>query len=419
MAINVKSISFGLSHFLNRCRLLTTYGAKPIRCLMLCALGMCVITEIWIPSRYSLAIVQVAYYHGGQNAVREHCHLSKYKMDKDAHPARSRNKMLLDKHSSRKTIAPKPSEMRLGNSSAYVIHKPASSNMSQVLESYNCVSGKNPHCHNASVPPVLQPIHLCTSLHLDLLIMIDSAPNNARQRALVRNTWLQTNDRYKMRHFFVLGLPVEPQVYKEAKTYNDILVGNFYDTYRNLTWKTVFGYWWWTEQCSNIKYFMKTDDDMYVNVVSILDSIYKMPQDKPMMVGKCYKERKVPRWPEDHRWHVSYEMYPGPRYPPHCCGCGYVITGTTARDVASVLQQLPFLVLEDTLTGVAVAKLNYTVDIVASNFRFNIMNLENEGDICTNVKSGQALTLHKVKSDFMQRLHTSCRYDPKTNVTGL
>ena len=413
MANDGKCVPIGLLRFLNRWRKLTLCGVKTVWCLMLCVLGMGVITQIWIPSGYYPAILQVTDYHGSQNVSREDYYSSEYEMDNVTYPPRSLNSSLLNKHSSQKTMEPKPGKTRISNSSAYVI-KPASSSVSQFLKSYNCVSGKNPHCHNASVPPVLQPTDLCTSPQLDLLIMIESAANNTGQRALIRNTWLKSNDRYQVRHVFVLGLPIKTPIYEEAKTFNDILVGNFDDTYRNLTWKTVFGYWWMTGQCSDIKYFMKTDDDMYVNVESMLDSLYKLPQGKPMMVGKCYNEKRVPRWPERHRWHVSKIMYPGGFYPPYCCGCGYVISGTTARDVASLLQQLPFLTLEDTFVGVAVAKLNYAVDVVNFNYRFNIRDLKNEKEICTKVKSGEALTLHKVKSSLMQRIYNSCRYNPKT-----
>ena len=285
----------------------------------------------------------------------------------------------------------------------------SSSTVAHFLKSYNCVSNKNPYCHNATIPPVLQPRDLCTS-PLDLLVMIESAVEHASQRTLIRNTWLQTDDRYNVSHVFVLGLPVTPSVYNEAQLFNNILVGDFNDTYRNLTWKTVFGYRWLMGHFSGVKYFMKTDDDVYVNIVPILDTLYEMPPNKPMLVGNCFKEKIVIRWPKGHRYHVSKEMYPGDRYPRYCCGCGYVISGPTARDVANVLLQLPFLTLEDALVGIAVAKLNYTVDIINLYPRFGVINISNETTLCANVKSGVALTLHSVNSYLMQKLNDSCLY---------
>lgn len=52
----------------------------------------------------------------------------------------------------------------------------------------------------------------------------------------------------------------------ESQTYGDILQESFVDSYANLTLKSVMLLKWFTRECDNIPYVLKTDDDMYINL---------------------------------------------------------------------------------------------------------------------------------------------------------
>jgi hypothetical protein len=47
----------------------------------------------------------------------------------------------------------------------------------------------------------------------------------------------------------------------------------FQDTYHNLTLKTVMGLKWTSIFCPQVKFVLKTDDDIYVNVALVHDAI--------------------------------------------------------------------------------------------------------------------------------------------------
>lgn len=67
---------------------------------------------------------------------------------------------------------------------------------------------------------------------------------------------------------------------KEIDLYGDIIIANFKDTYRNLTLKALYMVEWTSRYCSNARFFMKTDDDVFLNVPLVLDFIAKIQVHK-------------------------------------------------------------------------------------------------------------------------------------------
>ena len=59
-------------------------------------------------------------------------------------------------------------------------------------------------------------------------------------------------------------------VEEESVQYADVIQEGFVDSYNNLTLKSVMMLKWVTHHCSNVRYIMKTDDDMFVNVNNLV-----------------------------------------------------------------------------------------------------------------------------------------------------
>ena len=280
----------------------------------------------------------------------------------------------------------------------------------ETLRTYNCSRGGNPFCHTDPIPTVIQPQGLCdTSSQVDLLIAINSAVRNVIHRMRIRNSWLKSyHPHFNVKHVFVLALPVTQEVRQEAREYNDVLVGDFVDHYRNLTKKTVLGFRWSMHHCLKAKHYMKMDDDMYVNLDSLGDSFHLATLKEPAMFGRCYVGRKYRRRPPSHKWYLSVDEYPDNTLQPYCCGCGYVMSGSVARDVAVALKWLPLFSLEDALVGLAVSKLYYHVTITDFRDRFDIRN-PGIGK-CRDIRSGKILTMHQVKPGLYSYFSDKCRY---------
>ena len=56
---------------------------------------------------------------------------------------------------------------------------------------------------------------------------------------------------------------------EENGIHNDLVQGDFLDTYHNLSYKAVMGYMWVAEFCSQADFVVKTDDDLFVDLYEV------------------------------------------------------------------------------------------------------------------------------------------------------
>ncbi|KAG7161061.1 Beta-1-3-galactosyltransferase 1-like 7 [Homarus americanus] len=94
-----------------------------------------------------------------------------------------------------------------------------------------------------------------------LLVLVSSAVANFHRRRAIRDTWGGSAP---------LTASHAKLVVEESRTYGDILQEDFVDSYMNLTLKSVMGLKWASTYCQQAHYVMKTDDDMYVNIPSLI-----------------------------------------------------------------------------------------------------------------------------------------------------
>lgn len=139
---------------------------------------------------------------------------------------------------------------------------------------------------------VRQPQYACTGIHrvllqprsgchdaasYDVIVIVHSALDHQPRRQTFREVYGDViNTRpYRFKVVFLLGRPeddiLQEQLEAEAEVHDDIVQGNFVDSYRNLTHKAIVGYQWLDENCEGSKLVMKLDDDVFVNMVKFLD----------------------------------------------------------------------------------------------------------------------------------------------------
>jgi len=93
----------------------------------------------------------------------------------------------------------------------------------------------------------------------------------------IRETWGDTR-LYAPQHIvqlvFLVGVSVETLVpdalLMESDAYGDIIQEDFLDAYRNLTYKGIMGLKWVSTYCQQARFLLKTDDDIFVNMFSML-----------------------------------------------------------------------------------------------------------------------------------------------------
>ncbi|XP_043273368.1 beta-1,3-galactosyltransferase brn [Venturia canescens] len=112
---------------------------------------------------------------------------------------------------------------------------------------------------------------------LQFVFLVKSATKNFDRRKGIRNSWGFGKRFFDVptRLLFLLGTNggdhnLVEKINEESEKFKDILQADFVDTYYNNTLKTMMGFKWAVEHCTNAKFYMFVDDDIYVSVKNVL-----------------------------------------------------------------------------------------------------------------------------------------------------
>lgn len=150
----------------------------------------------------------------------------------------------------------------------------------------------------------------------------------------------------------------------ESEQFGDIVIGQFVDTYRNLTRKTIMGYEWLTSFCLEAQFVVKTDDDVLVNIFKLTKDIEAwLPTDATSSNIWCavhWRERVIRD--RNSAFYASPIDFPDYIFPKHCAGVGYVTTNTVINRIIDEISR-SFLgricTHEDVfMTGIVTQKIN-------------------------------------------------------------
>jgi len=161
--------------------------------------------------------------------------------------------------------------------------------------------------------------------HLDLLIMIVSAPGNIKQRTAVRQTWLSSHHS-EIRGFFVIGVKdlsaqVQQSLDEEKNEFEDMVFINMVDSYTALSEK-VLSMMSYAEEHFTSNLLMKCDDDTFINIYMLAKEIKKRTYQDDMLYWGYFDGRapvfKKGKWAEN-----DYNLCD--RYIPYALGGGYIL----------------------------------------------------------------------------------------------
>ncbi|XP_051875764.1 beta-1,3-galactosyltransferase 5-like [Pristis pectinata] len=193
----------------------------------------------------------------------------------------------------------------------------------------------------------------------DLMVLVTSAPPNIDRRNAIRSTWARRWRRspFSWQVVFLVGRAteqgVDAKIREEQDNFQDLLVGNYLDTYRNLTLKVMHGLKWVTSTCRPA-YVLKTDDDCFVNTDRLPGFLIRDNQIRTRLyAGSLFpaERREVIRDPGS-KWYVSRQDYDKDRYPPYVSGVGYVLSLDAARAILEAAASVRPIPVEDAYVGI-------------------------------------------------------------------
>lgn len=195
---------------------------------------------------------------------------------------------------------------------------------------------------------------------LRLMILITSAPTHTDARLAIRQTWGSYATRRDIGIAFILGATqtagVEEALSAEHYMYGDLVRGHFIDSYNNLTLKTISSLEWIDAYCPRVPFFLKTDDDMFINVPKLLAFMDKHTADRNVIFGRLAKKWKPIR-NKKSKYYVSPQQYFPPVFPAFTTGPAYLMTTDVVHDLYAKALNQTYLKLEDVFTTGIVAQL--------------------------------------------------------------
>ncbi|XP_017772816.1 PREDICTED: beta-1,3-galactosyltransferase 5 isoform X1 [Nicrophorus vespilloides] len=206
---------------------------------------------------------------------------------------------------------------------------------------------------------------VCNESYPFLLVMVHSAPTNFAKRKTIRETWGQRHDGMKL--VFMLGAVDDYKLQKKLELENalhgDFVQGSFKDTYRNVTYKHVMVLKYAVYHCPSAKYILKTDDDVFVNMVVYLDFLNEDLSTHgvtDLLFCNVVKDSEAARSYRS-KWRVSFKEYPQRVYPTYCPGWTLLYSPDVVFKLYKEAQIRPYFWIDDVLiTGILMKNLNLT-----------------------------------------------------------
>ena len=199
-------------------------------------------------------------------------------------------------------------------------------------------------------------------------VLIISSPQNFEQRQAIRRTWCDpSNFSHVPQHawhcVFLLGQSLNSNhtamLKREKALYQDLLIGSYLDTYRNLTLKVIPGFTWSVNHCP-CSFLVKTDDDCFVNAGLLYTFLlHHNTQTRSLFVGNLLQDKsrlKVMRG-SSNRWAVSSKDYPRKYYPPYASGMGYILSTDVAQQLVTESNFVKPIPVEDAYVGIVMSRL--------------------------------------------------------------
>ncbi|XP_009076854.1 PREDICTED: UDP-GalNAc:beta-1,3-N-acetylgalactosaminyltransferase 1 [Acanthisitta chloris] len=226
----------------------------------------------------------------------------------------------------------------------------------------------------------------CKDINPFLVILVSSSPKDVKARQAIRVTWGSQNFWWGQRvlTLFLLGQDTHGEdnvaalsVEDESILYGDIIRQDFMDTYDNLTLKTIMAFRWLTEFCSNAKFLMKTDTDVFINTPNLVRFLLQLKSSKNVFTGYPLIENFAYRGFYKNRY-ISYEEYPFKLYPPYCSGMGYILDGKLALSIYELMSHVRPVKFEDVYVGIClnILKVNVSIPEDAEQFFLYRINFD-------------------------------------------
>lgn len=198
---------------------------------------------------------------------------------------------------------------------------------------------------------------ICKGLKdLSFIVIVHSATTHFMRRSSIRETWANYNlfKKHSMRIVFFLGKPQKDStqvlIEHEANLNKDIIQGTFIDSYRNLTHKGVLGLRWVSEECPQAKVIVKVDDDVFLNVFTLMEEIESNFGNKSRHIWCPVRKKGTSLIQRDKgKWVIDASEFKNMTHFPvtYCNGFVTILTQDIVKEMYDAAKVTPFFWVDD------------------------------------------------------------------------
>ena len=184
----------------------------------------------------------------------------------------------------------------------------------------------------------LEEVEVCGE-EIFLFVAVTTAAGSRQRRDIIRNTLMElaTHDG-RVKLMFALSRSQDLSILQEAEVYKDIFLLDSLESYDTLSDKSLKIFQWVTLHCRSTDYFMKIDDDSFVQFKPLLEKLMEI-QTKFVYMGHIFTNQEV----YHDKKEKNYEPYfDGKFYPPYASGSGYIMSSDLLRYISSRQHEVDF-----------------------------------------------------------------------------
>lgn len=262
--------------------------------------------------------------------------------------------------------------------------KGISSSISDISTKYSGLKDVRSQCSQLTfsfASHVTQPTFHTNDTSIFLLVLITSGVGKlySERRNSVRNTWGDKSIKSGQRNWervFVIGKALSAEhseeIRQEAAFFEDILVLNMTDSYKNLVIK-ILSELLWSLIHVNPRFILKADDDVYVHVPGLLSWLDNYANNNyagdKLYGGFVIGDGEVRRG-EKRKNRVARDCLAKDFYPPYCTGAFYVLSTDILPSLFKAVERRPAFPVEDAYMGILAQEIGLQpVDIPGFYFR--------------------------------------------------
>ncbi|KAL6743031.1 hypothetical protein Aduo_016118 [Ancylostoma duodenale] len=259
-----------------------------------------------------------------------------------------------------------------------------------------------------SITPIFSQIHLGA----DYVALVLSRVNNYENRHAIRETWASRKRSQAVKNgtvvvFFILSSPKFnselEELAEEQRVFNDLIVTDVIESYRNLLLKVHVMLMFFQQHCSGVKYLMKVDDDVAVVLDRMLNRWNEDKLSEHAVYCHLWNTYGPVRFPLS-KWYVAPSTWPKESYPNYCDGPLYVVGRMAVRSLLeNTFKHRPFHFEDVFFTGIVaesagVRRINWSERMIMTDQRYYRAHEE-----CGKVENSVVIAVHSLPSSMLLR----------------